>query len=53
MVGLTVAAPALSAFLEDRAVRKVIGFALIVLALWTLAMMWGMRQGPMNHAGHV
>ena len=53
MVGLTIAAPALSTFLEDRAVRKVIGFALIVLALWTLAMMWGALHEPMNHASHV
>ena len=53
MVGLTIAAPALSAFLEDRAVRKVIGFALIVLALWTVATMWEMHPGQMNHADHV
>lgn len=53
MLGLTVAAPALSAFLEDRTVRRLIGFALIVLAIWTLLMMWGsMSQGAMNHAHH-
>jgi sulfite exporter TauE/SafE len=53
MLGLTAAAPALSSFLEDRAVRKVIGFALVVLAIWTVAMMWGaITQGSMNHAHH-
>jgi len=53
MLGLTVAAPALSAFLEDRTVRRLIGFALIVLAVWTLLMMWGsISQGTMNHAHH-
>ncbi len=52
MLGLTAAAPALSVFLQDRAVRRVIGFALIVLALWTLAMMWGAMQAPMSHAHH-
>lgn len=49
MLGLTVAAPALNTFLGDRTVRRVIGFALIVLAIWTLAMMWSMSQGAMKH----
>jgi len=53
MLGLTVAAPALSTFLGDRTIRKVIGFALIVLALWTLLMMWSMAQGMASHAAHV
>jgi hypothetical protein len=53
MLGLTVAAPALSAFLEDRTVRRLIGFALVILAVWTLVMMWGaMTQGQMSHAHH-
>ncbi len=54
MLGLTAAAPALAAFLEDRTVRRLIGFALVVLALWTILMMWGaMTQGGgMNHAHH-
>jgi sulfite exporter TauE/SafE len=53
MLGLTVAAPALAAFLEDRTVRRLIGFALVVLSLWTIGMMWGaMSQGQMNHAHH-
>ena len=52
MLGLTAAAPALATFLEDRTVRRVIGFALIVLALWTLLMMWSATQGHMDHANH-
>ena len=52
MLGLTAAAPALGAFLEDRTVRRLIGFALVVLALWTLVIAWGMGQGQMNHAHH-
>jgi len=53
MLGLTAAAPALASFLEDRTVRRVIGFALVVLAVWTVAMMWGsMTQGSMSHAHH-
>jgi len=53
MLGLTFAAPALSSFLEDRTVRKVIGFALVVLALWTILMLWGAMQGQqINHTHH-
>jgi len=53
MLGLTAAAPALSSFLEDRTVRRVIGFALVVLAIWTAVMMWGaITQGSMSHAQH-
>ena len=53
MLGLTAAAPALATFLEDRTVRRVIGFALVVLAVWTVVMMWGsMTQGSMNHTNH-
>jgi sulfite exporter TauE/SafE len=53
MLGLTAAAPALSSFLEDRTVRRVIGFALVVLAIWTVAMMWGsLTQGQMSQTHH-
>lgn len=53
MLGLTAAAPALASFLEDRTVRRLIGFALVVLAIWTILMMWGsMTQSAMNHAHH-
>jgi sulfite exporter TauE/SafE len=53
MLGLTAAAPALSTFLEDRTVRRLIGFALIVLAVWTFMMMWNaVSQGTMSHAHH-
>jgi len=53
MLGLTVAAPALAAFLEDRTVRRLIGFALVVLSLWTIGMMWGaISQQTMNHTHH-
>jgi sulfite exporter TauE/SafE len=49
MLGLTVAAPALSIFLADRNVRRIIGFALVVLALWTLATLWIATQNQMHH----
>jgi len=53
MLGLTAAAPALAAFLQDRTVRRIIGFALIVLAVWTLVTIWSMGQNPANHAHHL
>ena len=34
MLGLTLAAPALSVFLGDRFVRRIVGFSLVVLAVW-------------------
>jgi sulfite exporter TauE/SafE len=52
MLGLTAAAPALSTFLSDKTVRRVIGFALIVLALWGLMMILSASQGSGNHAHH-
>jgi sulfite exporter TauE/SafE len=53
MLGLTAAAPTLSSFLEDRTVRRVIGFALVVLAVWTVVIMWGaITQGSVSHAHH-
>jgi len=39
MLGLTLAAPALASMLQDKTVRRIIGFALVVLAAWTIFMM--------------
>jgi sulfite exporter TauE/SafE len=36
MLGLTLAAPALSVFLGDRFVRRIVGFSLLVLAGWMI-----------------
>ena len=50
MMGMTVAAPALSTFLSDRLVRRIVGFSLIVLAVWmVLPILAGSGAG---HAGH-
>lgn len=49
MLGLTAAAPALSQFLDDRTVRRIIGFALVVLALWTAVIVWGAEPDHMHH----
>jgi sulfite exporter TauE/SafE len=47
MLGVAWAAPALASIMEDRWVRRIIGFALVLLAAWTVAMTAG---APM-HAG--
>jgi len=51
MMGLTVAAPALSTFLSDKLVRRIVGFSLIVLALWMLMplLTGGMSGGHAHH----
>ncbi len=51
MMGLTVAAPALSTFLSDKLVRRIVGFSLIVLALWMLMplLTGGMSGGHGHH----
>jgi sulfite exporter TauE/SafE len=47
MLGLTLAAPALSAFLSDRFVRRIVGFSLVVLAGWMFATLLGsIGAGP-------
>jgi len=50
MLGLTLAAPTLHAFLSDRTVRRIVGFALIVLAAW---MVEGIIVPSQSASGHV
>ena len=49
MMGLTAAAPALATFLEDQTVRKIIGFALVVLAIWSLLTTLSMMGDAVHH----
>jgi len=49
MLGLTVAAPALSSFLGDRFVRRIVGFSLVVLALWMFFTLLGAPGGGGHH----
>jgi hypothetical protein len=49
MVGLTLAAPALGTFLADRLVRRIVGFSLVVLALW---MALGLLAAPAGMSAH-
>lgn len=51
MLGLTVAAPALATFLSDKLVRRIVGFSLVVLALW-MAMPILAAAGGGGHAHH-
>ena len=50
MMGLTIAAPALSTCLSDKLVRRIVGFSLIVLAIWMLMPMIAGSGG--GHAQH-
>lgn len=49
MLGLTLAAPALSTFLGDRFVRRIVGFGLLVLAIW---MLFTLLAGPSGGHQH-
>jgi sulfite exporter TauE/SafE len=49
MLGVAWAAPALASIMEDRWVRRIIGFALVLLAAWTIAMTAG---APMHGGMH-
>lgn len=50
MLGLTIAAPALSSFLSDRLVRRIVGFSLVILAGWMLLTLVSGSGG--GHAHH-
>jgi sulfite exporter TauE/SafE len=49
MLGLTMAAPALSSFLSDRFVRRIVGFSLVVLALWMFFTLLAPLTGETHH----
>ncbi|NNJ79518.1 MAG: sulfite exporter TauE/SafE family protein, partial [Xanthomonadales bacterium] len=52
MLGLTIAAPALGTFLSDKLVRRIVGFSLVVLAIWMLLPLIaaaGSGGGHMHH----
>jgi sulfite exporter TauE/SafE len=51
MLGLTLAAPALQSFLSDRFVRRIVGFSLVVLALWMAAGLLAAPGGGHAHHG--
>jgi sulfite exporter TauE/SafE len=52
MLGLTLAAPALSQFLSDRLVRRIVGFSLLVLAAWMAVTLVQGHPGTKSTAGH-
>ena len=50
MLGLTLAAPALSVFLADRLVRRIVGFSLLLLAGWmVMTLVVGAGGGHAHH----
>ena len=52
MFGLTVAAPALSTFLSDKLVRRIVGFSLVVLAIWMMLPIITGGHGGAAHMHH-
>jgi sulfite exporter TauE/SafE len=50
MLGLTIAAPALNTFLSDKLVRRIVGFSLVVLAIWMfMTLVSGHGAGHAHH----
>ncbi len=49
MLGLTIAAPALSAFFNDKLVSRIVGFSLVVLAIWMFITLVGGSGGRFAH----
>lgn len=51
LLGMTLWAPALASFLQERTTRRLIGAGLLLVAAWTLFVLWGMGGGH-GHPGH-
>jgi sulfite exporter TauE/SafE len=49
MLGLTIAAPALSTFLGDKLVRRIVGFSLLVLSAWMIMGLFASSAGSHTH----
>ena len=49
LLGMTLWAPALAGFLQERATRRLVGAGLLLLAAWTLFVMTGMGSGGHAH----
>jgi sulfite exporter TauE/SafE len=55
LLGMTLWAPALTGFLQERSTRRLIGAGLLFVAAWTIFVLWSMGgagQGHGAHAGH-
>lgn len=52
MLGMSLAAPALAALLSDKWTRKLMGAALVLLAVLSVALMVTRLQGPSQHQHH-
>ena len=53
MLGISLAAPTLSALLNDRWTRKLMGAALILLAVLSVSLMYIRMQGKASHQHHM
>jgi hypothetical protein len=52
LLGMTIWAPALAGFLQERATRRLVGAGLLGVAAWTLFVLWGMGGAAPGHAHH-
>lgn len=52
LLGMTLWAPALSSFLQEKATRRIVGAGLLLVAGWTLFVLWGMGGGGHAHHHH-
>lgn len=49
LLGMTLWAPALSGFLQDRVTRRLVGLGLLLLAAWTLFVLFGVGESSAHH----
>lgn len=49
LLGMTLWAPALSGFLQDHTTRRLIGLGLLLLAIWTVFVLFGTGSGAEHH----
>jgi sulfite exporter TauE/SafE len=52
LLGMTLWAPALAGFLQERTTRRLVGIGLLLLAAWTLFVLFGTGGGAHHHHHH-
>lgn len=52
LLGMTLWAPALAGFLQEKATRRLVGAGLLLVAAWTLFVLWAMTGAAPHHGSH-
>ncbi|MEM1410836.1 MAG: sulfite exporter TauE/SafE family protein [Pseudomonadota bacterium] len=52
LLGMTLWAPALATFLQEKATRRIVGAGLLLVAGWTLFVLWNMGGAHAHHHHH-